>query len=222
MTSITDHDHETAEFERQVERAATALPHAPSLHRYRQILLAYTRSEDSIAALERVASVAAHDSEVTVITVIPFEAISASLDPINAADREWQWSCLVDATARLRNLGIDPYLEAAAGNPSAVIAETAESLEADLVILGNGHDRRWRPTLRRKSVRSGLGHRLRCDMLIVQGSNTPSADELIAPAQSYGKDYAPPQNLYLGSHRSWRGAASGPTRNCNRGLTRVR
>jgi nucleotide-binding universal stress UspA family protein len=188
MTITSDHQHETAEFERQVESAAAALPHAPAPHRYRQILLSYNRSEDSIAALERVAAVAAHDSEVTVITVIPFEAISASPDPINAAEREWQWNCLVDATARLRNLGIDPYLEAAAGNPSVVIAETAESLEADLVILGNGHDRRWRPTLRGKSVRPDLQRRLRCDMLIVQGSTTPSADELIASAASYSDD----------------------------------
>jgi hypothetical protein len=77
--------------------------------------------------------------------VIPFEAISASPDPIKAADREWRWNCLVDATARLRNLGIDPYLEAAAGNPAAVMAETAGSLEADLLLVGHGHDRRWQP-----------------------------------------------------------------------------
>jgi nucleotide-binding universal stress UspA family protein len=203
MTVTSDHDQETAEFERQVERAAAALSRAPSPRRYRQILLGYNRSEDSIAALERVAAVAAHDSEVTVITVIPFEAISASPDPINAADREWQWNCLVDATARLRNLGIDPYLEAAAGNPSAVIAETAESLDADLVILGNGHDRHWRPTLGRKSLRRRLQCRLRCDMLIVQTTTTPSADELITPAASHGTDSAPSlRNLHLVSHRS--------------------
>jgi nucleotide-binding universal stress UspA family protein len=188
MTITSDHDHETADFEQQVERAAAALPRAPSPRRYRQILLGYNQSGDSIAALERVAAVAAHDSEVTVITVIPFEAISASPDPINAADREWQWNCLVDATARLRSLGIDPYLEAAAGNPSAVIAETADSLEADLVILGNGRPRRWRATLRRKSVRAGLQRRLRCDMLIVHASNTPSSDELVALGASLTGD----------------------------------
>src|SRR5262249_45758197 len=116
MTITSDSDQETAQFERQVERAAATLPHAPSLRRYRQILVAYNGSEDSIAALERVAAIAAHDSEVTVITVVPFEAISASPDPIKAADRKWQWNCLVDATARLRILGIDPDIEAAVGN----------------------------------------------------------------------------------------------------------
>jgi nucleotide-binding universal stress UspA family protein len=108
MTITSEHGGETAEFERQVEHAASTLPRTPSSPTYRQILVAYDHSEHSIAALERVAAVAAHDSDVTVITVIPFEAIGASPDPISAADREWQWNCLVDATARLRTRGIDP------------------------------------------------------------------------------------------------------------------
>jgi nucleotide-binding universal stress UspA family protein len=184
MTITSEHGEETAEFERQVEHAASTLRRTPSSPTYRQMLVAYDHGEHSIAALERVAAVAAHDSEVTVITVIPFEAIGASPDPISAADRKWQWNCLVDATARLRCLGIDPYLEAA-GNPSAVIAETADSLEADLVILGNGQGGRWRPTPRRKSVRAGLERRLRCDMLIVLASSTSSSDaKLTAPSAS--------------------------------------
>jgi hypothetical protein len=40
-----------------------------------------------------------------------FEAIGASPDPIKASDRKWQWNCLVDATARLRQHGIDPYID---------------------------------------------------------------------------------------------------------------
>jgi nucleotide-binding universal stress UspA family protein len=176
MTITSHHNQETAQFEQQVERAAATLPPAPPPRRYRQILLAYNGSEDSIAALERLAAVAAHDSEVTVITVIPFEAISASPDPIKAADRKWQWNCLVDATARLRILGIDPDIEAAAGNPAAVIAETAGSLEADLVVLGNGHDRHWQPTLPRRSVHLGLQRRLRCDTLVVRAITTLPSD----------------------------------------------
>jgi hypothetical protein len=63
--------------------------------------------------------------------------------------RCWQWNCLVDATAPLRQHGIDPYIEAAAGNPTAVIAETATVIDAELVVLGNGHGRRWQATLKR-------------------------------------------------------------------------
>jgi nucleotide-binding universal stress UspA family protein len=170
------HDQETAEFERQVQRAAATLPRAAFPGRYRQILLAFNGSEDSIAALERVAAVAAPDSEITVVTVIPFEAIGASPDPIKASDRAWQWNCLVDATAGLRRYGIDPYLEAAAGNPAAVIAETADSLNADLVILGMGHKRRWQPSLRRQSVRPALQGRLHCDTLIVHATITTASD----------------------------------------------
>jgi nucleotide-binding universal stress UspA family protein len=161
---------ETADFESQVERAAATLSRDSSPRRYGQILLAYNGTKDSIAALERVAAVAAPDSEVTVVTVIPFEAIGASPDPIKASDLEWQWKCLVDATARLRRYGIDPVIEAAAGNPAAVIAETAESLEADLVILGDGHNRHLQPSLRRRSVRPALQRRLHCDTLIVHES----------------------------------------------------
>jgi nucleotide-binding universal stress UspA family protein len=171
-------DQEPAEFERQVARAAGTLRGAPSLRRYQQILLAYNGSEDSLAALERVPAVAAPDSDITVVTVIPFEAISASTDPIKASDREWQWNCLVDATARLRRHGIDPYIEAAAGNPAAVIAETAESLEAELVVLGNGHNRRWQPTLKRQSIRRTLQRRLHCDTLIVHASTTTTAADV--------------------------------------------
>jgi nucleotide-binding universal stress UspA family protein len=110
------------------------------------------------------------DSEITVITVIPFEAIGASPDPIKASDRDWQWNCLVDATARLRQHGIDPYIEAAAGNPTAVIAETATAIAAELVVLGNGHGRRWQPTLKRKPVRANLQRQLRCDALVVRST----------------------------------------------------
>jgi hypothetical protein len=63
MTIPRHHDPEAAEFDRQVESAAATLPRAPSARRYRQILVAYNGSEQSIAALERVAAIAAHDSE---------------------------------------------------------------------------------------------------------------------------------------------------------------
>jgi nucleotide-binding universal stress UspA family protein len=163
---------ETAQFEHQVARVAAGIPpRAP--RRYRQILLAYDGGKHSIAALERVPVIAAPDSEITILTVIPFEAISASPDPIKSSDRDWQWNCLVDATARLRNFGVDPYVEAAAGNPAAVIVETAASLTADLVVLGYGHNRRWQRTLRRQSVRPTLARRLHCDTLIVHALDTP-------------------------------------------------
>jgi nucleotide-binding universal stress UspA family protein len=167
MTSRLHPDAETAEFERQVEHAAAALRPSPP-HRYRRILVAYNGSDHARAALDRAAAIAAPDSEITVITVIPFEAIGASPDPIKPSDREWQWNCLVDATARLRRYGIDPYIEAAAGNPPVVIAETATAIGAELVVLGNGHGRRWQPTLKRKPVRASLQRQLSCDTLVVR------------------------------------------------------
>jgi nucleotide-binding universal stress UspA family protein len=167
MTARLHPDTETAEFEQQVKHAAAALRPTPP-HHYRRILVAYNGSDHARGALDRAAAIAAPDSAITVITVIPFEAIGASPDPIKASDREWQWNCLVDATARLRQHGIDPYIEAAVGNPPAVIAETATAIDADLVVLGNGQGRRWQPTLKRKPVRASLQRQLSCDTLVVR------------------------------------------------------
>jgi len=175
VTATRPHpEREAAEFERQVEHAAAAVPRQ-AVRRYKQILVAYNGSDHARAALDRAAAVASPESEITVITVIPFEAIGASPDPIKASDREWQWNCLVDATAQLRQLGIDPYIEAAAGNPAAVIADTAATLNADLVILGNGHNRRWQPTLKRKPVRASLQRHLSCDALVVRAGSAEAA-----------------------------------------------
>lgn len=168
-------DNELRDFEHQVARAAAGMDRQESRAHYTQILVAYDGSADAHAALERVAAVAAEDTEVTVVTVIPYEAVGSQLDPIKESDRKWQWQCLVEATAYLRGRGIDPYIEAAAGTPAPVICETARSLEADLVILGNGHGGRWRPSIRRNPVRASVQKHLDCDTLVVRAPPAPPA-----------------------------------------------
>jgi len=157
---------ELAEFEAEVARAAIALA-APGRRRlYRQVLVAYDGTPDARAALERVPALVASQGEVTVLTVIPVEAVGSNPDPITTRQRQWQWNCLVEATACLRASGIDPFIEAAGGNPSAVIYETAASLDADLVILGSG----VQPTLERQ---------LTCDTLVVR-AHAVTSSRLIA------------------------------------------
>ena len=168
-------DAELQEFEQEVARAAAALSHRDAGNHYTQILIAYDGSADARAALERVAAIATDDSEVTVITVIPYEAIGSKLDPIDPDDRDWQWQCLVEATAYLRHTGIEPYIEAAAGSPAAVICETARSLDVDLVILGSGHGGRWRPSIRKNPVRGSVEKHLECDTLVVRAERRPPA-----------------------------------------------
>ena len=168
-------DYELQGFDRQVAEAAAALNQRPARGAYTEILLAYDGSADARAALERVAAVASDGSEVTVVTVIPYEAVGSKLDPIAPTDRDWQWRCLVDATAHLREYGIEPFIEAAAGNPAPVICETANSLKADLVILGYGHGGRRRPSVRKNPVRAAVEKTVECDTLVVRAEQSAHA-----------------------------------------------
>jgi nucleotide-binding universal stress UspA family protein len=168
-------DDELQEFEQEVTRATASLHHRDARASYTKILLAYDGSADARAALERVASVASEGSQVTVVTVIPYEAVGSKLDPIDPTDRDWQWNCLIEATAHLRAEGMESFIEAAAGNPAPVICETARSLETDLVVLGNGHGGRWRPSLRQNPVRRAVQRNLTCDTLVVRANRATSA-----------------------------------------------
>lgn len=129
------------DFDQEVQRLVELPPRPTPVRGYRQVLLAYDGTPGARAALDRVAAVATADTVVTVITVIPFESIGSSPDPIKPEFREWQWNCLTEATALLEQRGIRPFIEAAAGNPAAVIREVAGTLDADLVVLGRGHNR---------------------------------------------------------------------------------
>lgn len=164
-------------FQQEVQRLVELLPRPNPIHGYRQILLAYDGSDGAKAALDRVAAVATGETTVTVITVIPFEAVGASPDPIKPELRDWQWNALTEASALLSQRGIHAFIEAAAGNPAPVIEEVARTLNADLVVLGRGHNRWWSPTLKRRSIRRALLRALACDALVVApGAHRADAD----------------------------------------------
>jgi nucleotide-binding universal stress UspA family protein len=158
---------ELGEFDEEVQHLVAVLPAAQPTNGYDQILIAYDGSTGARAALDRAAAIASPNSTVTVITVIPFEAVGASPDPIEPELRDWQWRALTEATALLEQRGIRGFIEAAAGNPAAVIMEVARTLNADVVVLGRGHDRRWRPSIKKRSIRRTLVQRLECDALVV-------------------------------------------------------
>src|ERR1700688_4105624 len=96
---------ERYEFDDEVERLVAQLPPPAPARAYRQILLAYDGSPGARTALERVAAVATSETTVTVITVIPFESIGASPDPLKPELREWQWQSLTEAAALLEQRG---------------------------------------------------------------------------------------------------------------------
>lgn len=169
-------DDELQAFEQEVARTTASLKdRGGDRGSYTQILVAFDGSADARAALERVAAVVSAEAAVTVVTVIPYEAVGAKLDPIASSDRDWQWQCLVEATAYLREHGIAPFIEAAAGNPAPVICETARSLKADLVILGYGHGGRWRPSVRKNPVRPAVEKSVKCDTLVVRAEQRAAA-----------------------------------------------
>jgi hypothetical protein len=172
-------DPELREFNQAVDRAAALLPRPPQRRIYPQVLLAYNGTAQARDALACVPAIASAETDVTVITVIPYEAVGSRFDPIRQEQRQWQWNCLVEAAACLRTFGIDPYLEWAAGTPAAVIRETAQNLDTDLVILGNGPGRGWRPSIKDQRVRPSLQRRLGCDALIARNQ---ARRELARPA----------------------------------------
>jgi nucleotide-binding universal stress UspA family protein len=155
------------DFDQEVRRLVASLPAPSPAHGYQQILLAYDGSSGAKAALDRVAAIVSPDTIVTVITVIPFESIGASPDPIKAELRDWQWNSLTEATALLKQRGIRTFIEAAAGNPAPVILEVARTLNANLVVLGRGEDKWWHPSMKRRSVRRALIRTIECDALLV-------------------------------------------------------
>jgi hypothetical protein len=69
------------DFDQEVRRLVESLPKPNPVHGYRQILLAYDGSPGARSALDRVAAVASSETTVTVITVIPFEAIGPPSGP---------------------------------------------------------------------------------------------------------------------------------------------
>ena len=173
-----------ANFHADVSRLADSLPPAACPDGYRQILLGYDGSPGARAALERAPAFASPEALVTVITVIPFESVGSSFDPIKPEQRDWQLRLLTDATAVLKQHGIEAFIEPAVGSPAPVILETARALHADLVILGRGHRHGRHTTIRRRSVRRLLLRHLECDVLVVSPKATPSQGRTYGSAQT--------------------------------------
>jgi len=116
-----------------VERLGATLQDADAESEYEQIVVAYNGSPASRAALRRAALVAASECTITVVNVIPAEA--AQEPGLQGSQHGWQQRCLAEALALLRRDGHDAFVEAAVGDPAAVIAETARAGS------GSGRDR---------------------------------------------------------------------------------
>jgi nucleotide-binding universal stress UspA family protein len=103
-----------------------------SIHR---ILLAYDGGDPAVRALEMTAQLAhAFAATVTVVSVARSDRLG---EPDGWEDAESHARQLVEARARLRELGVEPKLAEPAGDPALVIEEVAAAGHYDTVVLGS-------------------------------------------------------------------------------------
>jgi nucleotide-binding universal stress UspA family protein len=96
--------------------------------------------------------------------VIPYQAVSARIDPVGEAKRARQDRLLDDAEQLLARYGVEAETIAAVGDPCAEILAAAEEASADIIVIGRRVRRR--PSLR-GSLTAKLIRTAQRDVLIV-------------------------------------------------------
>jgi nucleotide-binding universal stress UspA family protein len=106
------------------------------------------------------------------VNVIPYQAVSARLDPIGPAKRSRQNRLLEEAEQFLSEHGIEAETIAAVADPCAEILAAADEIAADVIVIGRRQKRRrhLRGSLAAKLVRAASR-----DLLIVNHSGRESA-----------------------------------------------
>jgi nucleotide-binding universal stress UspA family protein len=136
----------------------------------RRIVVGYDGSEPARRALERAAELACGlpEVEVTVVTASPLLPLGpAALGDPDAEPLEELKEILGQAKMILGERGVAAHTVDAVGDPTSAILQTAENLDADLVIVGT----RGRNVLTRAllgSVSTQVVNHARCDVLVVR------------------------------------------------------
>ncbi len=133
------------------------------------IVVGYDATEPAKRALERVTALAqAFGSKVIVTSVAPVLAHAArSVGAVDPADPpELHQQELDEARAFLEEHGIEADYQLAIGEPAGSIVEVAESVGADLIVVGT-REPNFVQRLIGQSVSEGVSHRAHCDVLIV-------------------------------------------------------
>ena len=100
-----------------------------------RILLAYDGQEPAQKALAMAADLAKHyGATITVVSVVPVHPGRTPLDPWD--DREVHQRELLDAAAKLREMGIEAELVESSGDPAKTIERIAAERDVDAVIVG--------------------------------------------------------------------------------------
>jgi nucleotide-binding universal stress UspA family protein len=90
------------------------------------------------------------------VNVIPYQAVSARIDPIGDTKRARQDRLLDEAEQFLANLGVESETVAAVGDPCAEIIAAANATQADVIVIGRRQKRHHhlRGSLSAKLVRA--------------------------------------------------------------------
>jgi nucleotide-binding universal stress UspA family protein len=101
-----------------------------------RIVVGYDGSEPARRALDRAAKLAGYGTTVTVVSVAP-SVYAQGLPPVADPDDEERARALLDeARDRLTRLHVPVHTRNAIGEPAAMIIETADELNADLIVVG--------------------------------------------------------------------------------------
>lgn len=100
-----------------------------------RILLAYDGGEPAQKALAMAADLAKrYQARITVVSVVPVHPGRTPIDPWD--DREVHQRELLDAAAKLRDMGIEAELVESSGDPAKTIERIAAERDVDAVIVG--------------------------------------------------------------------------------------
>ncbi|MDT0634824.1 universal stress protein [Spectribacter hydrogenoxidans] len=152
------------------------------MREFERILLAYDGSERGRVALRGAQPLLKlPKSEVHLLAVVPLASAVAAAEgfyteAMYEAERDRVEQILAEGVEILRELGVEARGHLRAGLPAQEIAELAESLEIDLVVVGHqqrGPLTRWW----QGSVSASLLDRLTCAMLVVQACDPALSED---------------------------------------------
>jgi nucleotide-binding universal stress UspA family protein len=131
----------------------------------RRVLLAFDGSASARRALGRACELAGADGVVTIVHVVPAQAVSSRLVTVTDEERAEQARLLEEAARLVRRAGARAETRAAAGDVFTEILAAAADTEADAIVVGGagGRQVRLHKPLSRKLVAAA-----KCDVLVVR------------------------------------------------------
>ena len=126
------------------------------------LIVAYDGSAEARRALDHAAALAGPGGELTVINVVPAEAVSARLEPVDDTRRARQRAQLEEARTLLERKGLRARTVGATGDPFYEISALARDRGQAVVVVG-----RRRHLLPGRSLTSRLARSAPFDVLVV-------------------------------------------------------